>query len=110
MTNIYTDVLDRDPDALGLAYWTSRLDAGTSRAVVAASILYSTEYRTDVLAGTDGAKPILGIYPHYLARAADQAGVNFWIGRFASGTRDEDVVAGFVASPEFYLAAQAGAA
>jgi len=44
VTKLYQDIMGRFPDALGQAYWTSKLDSGATRASVANSFLASTEF------------------------------------------------------------------
>jgi hypothetical protein len=39
-----------------------------------------------------------------MGRAADAAGQAYWMSAFEHGTRNEDVVAGFLASDEYYHA------
>jgi hypothetical protein len=43
----------------------------------------------------------MGDYLTYLARGAGDSELSFWAGRLAAGTRDEDVVLGFVGSTEY---------
>jgi hypothetical protein len=39
---------------------------------------------------------------HYLGRAANTDGSAYWLGQFAAGKTNEDVVAGFTGSAEYY--------
>ncbi|MGH7137993.1 MAG: DUF4214 domain-containing protein [Pirellulales bacterium] len=41
-------------------------------------------------------------YFHYLGRAADPAGLAFWLQQFADGATKEDVIADFTGSAEYY--------
>ncbi len=41
-------------------------------------------------------------YLHYLGRAADAGGLDFWLAQFAAGQTNEDVIAGFTGSAEYY--------
>ena len=106
VSNVYRDLLDRASDPDGLAYWTAQLNGGTPRPTVVVRLLYGTEYRSDLLTGTTGNKPIVGIYPRYLHRPADAGGVTYWVGQMTAGASDEDIVLNFVASPEYFNAAQ----
>lgn len=45
---IYTDMLGRAADPTGLAYWTKRLDNGTSRGEVMTNFSESNEYKTKI--------------------------------------------------------------
>ena len=102
VTQLYADLLDRQPDPSGLAFWLSVLSAGNSRAYVAASIANSPEFNQWGLAIV---KDYLGIlnripdYPGYsgnfnaaLAPPNDTASVNAKIA---------NVQAIFLASAEF---------
>jgi hypothetical protein len=93
VTALYDDVLARDPDANGLTYWESQLSSGMSRTAVAASFLFSTEYRTDL---------VNGYYETFLRRVSDSDGLNYWVARLAAGASDESVISNFLGSAEFY--------
>ena len=41
-------------------------------------------------------------YLHYLGRAADQGGLDFWVSQFAHGSSNEDLITDFVASDEYF--------
>ncbi|MGH7192206.1 MAG: DUF4214 domain-containing protein, partial [Candidatus Saccharimonadales bacterium] len=41
-------------------------------------------------------------YEHYLGRALDAGGLAYWLGLFAAGQTNEDVVSGFTGSVEYY--------
>jgi hypothetical protein len=49
----------------------------------------------------EGAR-IAGDYQIYLGRPLDAAGQAYWVGQFLNGARNEDVVAGFLNSLEYY--------
>ena len=65
MTSLYSDVLGRLPDAAGLAGWVARLQAGASDALVANSLLTSTEADHRIVDQS---------YLEYLRRPADAGG------------------------------------
>ncbi len=44
MIAVYQDVLARNPDAVGLNYWTGLLDGGAAISSVAHAIAHSAEY------------------------------------------------------------------
>ena len=50
---IYKNVLQRNPDASGVNYWTGKLDRGTSRGVVMTNFSESSEYKRKAQATTD---------------------------------------------------------
>ena len=63
VTQLYRDVLKREPDQGGLAAWSAPLDSDqASRAQVAQGFVNSAEYHTDV---------VQGFYNSLLHRAAD---------------------------------------
>ncbi|MDC0739359.1 DUF4214 domain-containing protein [Cognatishimia sp. SS12] len=112
VTLLYNNVLDRAPDATGLANWTARLDSGAmSRAQVVVGFSESPEFRgnTEIdslafsRAGYQAAwtDEVFRLYQATLDRAPDLTGLTNWTGRLADGMRFEQVISGFVNSPEF---------
>jgi hypothetical protein len=93
VTGMYQDLLGRNPDPSGLAYWTNALATGTSAYSVAFGFAASAEREGQRIAGD---------YEIFLGRALDAAGQSYWVNQFLNGARNEDVVAGFVASLEYY--------
>jgi hypothetical protein len=93
---VYTDVLGRVVDPAGLAYWSSLIDQGQSREVVAASLLHTPEYFSLI---------ITPAYEKYLGRAPDFQGLQYWTGQMLNGLSDEQLEAGFIGSPEFFARA-----
>ena len=94
VASVYLDVLGREPDAGGVAYWTQLLDAGTPISAVAEAIAHSAEYYANFV-----------IKPEYLkllGRPADDAGVAYWTAQMQNGLTDQELEAGFVASDEFF--------
>jgi hypothetical protein len=89
---LYHDLLGRDAEPAGLQFWTSLLDAGASRATVAAGIWNSPEHR-----GIE----VDGFYQTYLHRAADPAGQLFWINALQAGMSETAVAQAFLTSPEY---------
>lgn len=90
---LYKDLLDRAPDAGGLAFWEAELAGGASRSQVAYGIATSGEYRTDL---------VKGYYETFLGRAPDPGGLSFWLAELSSGASDQSVVEGILGSAEFY--------
>jgi FKBP-type peptidyl-prolyl cis-trans isomerase len=90
---VYQDVLNRALDSSGAATFGLELASGMSREAVAYQVLCSTEYRIDL---------VESYYSHFLHRGADLGGLESWVGQgLAAGMSDQDVIAGFVSSPEF---------
>jgi hypothetical protein len=91
---LYQDLLGRQADTAGLAFWRGQLDEGLiTRAQVAAGIENSTEYLTDV---------VQKAYQQFLHRAGEQAGVTGWVNFLQAGHTIEQMEAGIVRSPEFF--------
>ncbi|HVX64403.1 MAG TPA: DUF4214 domain-containing protein [Pirellulales bacterium] len=85
---VYQDLLYRDVDAAGKAYWVDRLEQGELIDGLAASIVHSREFLVD---------KINAAYAAILARTPDRQGLDYWIER--SG---EQLEAGLLAADEFY--------
>ena len=90
---MYHDLLGRAPDSQGLAWWTGKIEAGEPEYNIALGIAASGE-REAIVVQAD--------YSKYVLRSAGQDEVNSWVNVFLNGARNEDVIAGFVASPEYY--------
>jgi hypothetical protein len=93
LSQLYQDVLNRPIDANGRLTFLQALAAGVSRADVAATLLASTEYKTNL---------VQGYYQTFLGRPADSFGLNAYVSALQHGTRDEDVIQIFVASDEYF--------
>lgn len=92
VTNLYTDILNRNPDSNGYNSWVNTVNSTNSRQSTASGIYTSTEHRTD---------QIQSYYQLYLGRDADAQGLQHWLTLFASGASQSDIIYGFVASVEF---------
>jgi hypothetical protein len=90
---LYEDLLRRQADSAGLAYWSGLLDRGASRARVALDIEQSLEYRQD---------EVQALYARYLYRNADPAGLATFANLLAHGSTLEQVAADIVGSAEYY--------
>ncbi|MCT4372255.1 DUF4214 domain-containing protein [Yangia mangrovi] len=117
VTLLYNNVLDRDPDATGLANWTARLDGGSwSRPEVVLGFSQSAEFIAKTAADaaaygihhalSEGGAASWGddvfrLYQATLDRAPDVTGFDNWSGRLADGRAYLEVVDGFVQSAEF---------
>ena len=90
---VYQDLLGRQADDTGLAFWTAQLDQGVTRSQVVAGIESSTEYLTDT---------VQKAYQQFLHRPADQNGLNFWVSFLQQGNTVEQMEAGIVSSTEYF--------
>jgi hypothetical protein len=90
---LYLDLLQRPADQGGLGYWSSLLDQGAPRSVVAQQITHSPEYFATII------RPA---YRKFLGRQADDAGLAYWVNRMVNGLTDQQLEAGFIGSAEYY--------
>ena len=113
ITILYNAFFNRSPDQGGLDGWMGKLAASVSRFDVLDGFLYSAEFTN--LSKSYGIKPIKEVntnsdieafvqrfYQEILLRTADEAGLNDWTNRLASGTSSgSDIARGFIFSTEF---------
>jgi uncharacterized protein DUF4214 len=90
--SIYGLLLNRVPDP-GAQGWANMLNSGMAPSTVVQDIEQSLEYRNDV---------VNGLYLHYLKRAAEPLGLQYWSGVLAGGGTIEQVIDGIVSSPEYF--------
>jgi hypothetical protein len=97
ITEMYRDVLGRDPDPSGLAFWLDRLANGARTQDVGAQFYSSPEY-VEASGSTDG---WLGrLYRALLDREPDSSGLAYWRNRLAARTSPYEVTSLFYSSPE----------
>lgn len=89
---LYQHVLGRDPGPSEVSFWQAQLAHGAARYAVAIGFLYSTEHLTAV---------VDGYYGDLLYRGIDPVGAATWVGLIQHGARDEQIIAGIVASDEY---------
>lgn len=90
---IYRELLKRPPDAEGEAFWIA-VAAQQGRYSVALGFAKSPE-REKSLVESD--------YGRYLLRPSDPGGLAYWTGQFiGNAATNEDLIAGFVSSEEYY--------
>lgn len=98
VNGMYADLLGRLPDAAGDVSWVSALNAGMPRSLAAFGFAGSAE-REAIVVRDD--------YNRFLGREASEAETDGWVNRFRSGMSNENIIAGFVASDEFFNALEA---
>jgi hypothetical protein len=91
--DIYKNLLNRTPDAPGLAFWLGQLEQGVPRSQVVSDIEGSPEYRADELQA---------VYQRYLHRAADSVGLGNGVTFLENGGTLEQFAAAVIASPEYF--------
>src|SRR5207244_226589 len=87
------DAMGTSIDKVTLANWTAQLDSGLLPSEFAYEVTHSDTYYASV---------ITPIYSHYLGRAPDAAGLDYWVDRMQHGLTDEQLEAGFIGSAEYY--------
>ena len=93
VSTVYEAVLQRAPDAAGLAFWSNALGSGSVAPTgLNDAIATSQEAQANVV-------PILDLYT-ILGRAPDQAGLQFWVQQYEAGTSLNAIAGDFLASPE----------
>ena len=99
---LYQNILHRDADSAGLAYWQGALDAGaTNRADVLANFSESAENEAETPPSAD-AEQAARLYWAELGRAPDSVGLAFWTSQLSNGTATLSQDAGALAgSAEF---------
>lgn len=112
VTLLYRNVLDRAPDAEGLAKWSTLLDSGSlSREAVVLGFSESAEFRAKTAVEALSVSrasltamwsdDVFRLYQATLDRVPDPAGFASWTGLLAEGMALETVVSGFAESAEF---------
>lgn len=108
----YKDVFQRAVDTAGRNYWNSLFQSGQSREQIALEI-----FTAPPLPGQQGNEYQLDLiddfYTRFLGRSSRQdPGANYWLSQLQQGVRDEVIIAGIIASDEFFAkkapASQAG--
>lgn len=91
----YRDILGRDADPNGLAYWSGHIANGSmTRAEALAQFLASNEFEAMV-------SPVTRLYLAYFLRIPDYGGLDYWLKQHRAGMRIESISNYFSASPEF---------
>jgi hypothetical protein len=98
---LYKAAFNRTPDASGLGYWISKMDAGVSYNSVAQSFVNSTEFKT----AFGGSNPsvntlVTKLYNNVLNRTPDAGGLSFWQDKLNTGWSTADVLGFFSTSGE----------
>ena len=82
---LYIAYFNRAPDAIGLNFWGTAFATGTSLDDIAALFLDQDETRATYAADATNLEFASQVYTNVLGRAADQQGLDFWVGQLDSG-------------------------
>ena len=102
----YQSILNRAPDAGGLAFWQAEIirleglevDVSEAFRVMAGQFFTSTEY---LAKNTSNSQYITDIYRTFFNRAPDSSGLSYWTNQLAAGLPRSVVLFSFVFSTEF---------
>ncbi len=98
---LYGAALGREPDAVGLSYWTSVLRSGAvSLDGAATALMRSSEFAGGHAAQTN-AGFVSQLYANVLDRAPDAAGLAFWTEAMRAGHGRAEVLLAFSESAEY---------
>lgn len=99
VSRLYSLVLGREADMLGLLDWTNRLLIGEITGAEAARGFFMSDEMTN--RGLSNEEFVKICYKTMLSREADQGGLNDWVGKLNNGVSRLRVLAGFTDSAEF---------
>jgi hypothetical protein len=99
IAQLYYGILDRAPDAGGLASWEVAVAQGMPLLQVAQDFLASPEY-TAKFGNPSNAQFVTALYEGALGRAPDASGEQGWLGALNGGTSRAAVALGIAESPE----------
>jgi len=99
VNRFYVEVLGRSAESGGLIYWSEKLVNGEKvGADVATGFVFSDEY---IDKNTTNSQFVNTLYSAFFGRPADTGGFDGWMEKLNGGTSREDVLNGFLYSPEF---------
>ena len=102
VARLYTKMLGRDFDPDGLNAWCAEILRNPTKKtllqVALNGFMHSPEFESKGLSDIDFVKVL---YPTFLGREADGAGLKAWVQALQTGSTRDAVAAGFAFSPEF---------
>ncbi|MDE6592824.1 MAG: DUF4214 domain-containing protein [Oscillospiraceae bacterium] len=99
VSRMYTKAMGRDYEVGGLEYWTGRYISGEINAnQIAEGFIYSPEFVMKNLSDEDYVETL---YQTFFDRESDPAGKSGWVGMLKSGATREQILNGFLGSPEY---------
>ncbi|MFZ6648870.1 DUF4214 domain-containing protein [Undibacterium sp. TJN25] len=102
LSGLYQDVLGRQADWLGFAYWGNQQKNGVSLGQIAIDIMQSQESQAlhAIVFNGNAAHDIDLLYQGIFNRASDSAGLAYWVNQMQHGMTLERVATNFVLAPE----------
>lgn len=97
IAGLYESVLGREPSQGELASLNNLLNSGQATNAQVSQMFVDSSERLDSI--------INGYYEQYLGRAAEQAGLDYWVGIWRASGGSEAVQAGIIGSPEYFATA-----
>lgn len=101
IARLYYATLDRIPDADGLLYWITAYQNGTPISQISNGFMASDEFQSKYGDLSENRDFLNQLYQNVLGRAADSAGIDYWLELMEQGLSRSDVVDGFANSAEF---------
>ena len=104
VVRLYEAAFGRLPDTAGLTYWAAQEASGASPLTMALSFTGSAEFASVHGASVNAADYIQGLYLNVLGRAADAAGLAYWVnalGATPTAVTEAAALQSFANSPEF---------
>jgi len=93
VTGLYQDLLGRESDPGGFAFWVGLLEQGAGRADIVRAFQHCPEYYR---------REVRQLYHDLLRREPDGAGQNHWVEALNAGATQEQLQARFLASEEYF--------
>ena len=98
ITQLYSSILGRQPDAEGMEYWKNKMSTGSTAADLVMGFFDSQEMKNRKLTN----EQYLGYaYTAILGRNPEPDGKAYWLGDLEAGVTRNCILAGFVESAEF---------
>ncbi len=94
VTNLYRELLGREPDAAGFSYWMAQASNG-DRAAVVRGFLASPEYATHY---------VTTLYENFMHRAVDPVGMQYFTAVLQSSRDELQVLSYILGSAEYFAA------
>jgi Ca2+-binding RTX toxin-like protein len=102
VARLYWGVLERAPDALGLASWVNAITYGMSFGAAANGFTGSAEFQNRY-GSLNNTQFVDQLYLNVLGRPADPGGLVNWVNALNTGTSRGDVTLNFTESDEFQI-------